>query len=153
VALLPQLVLPYLPSAAHVPAGAASLSLPLSLVVFLAFVWANRGLAGMPILLIGLILNLLVISSNGGWMPISPATARNLPGGSDAQQATLGRFGQKDVLLPDDTRLNFYQIVSRSQAGCTIDGFQPWGRFHRRRRILAAGPSQAPQNSKWSEPC
>ena len=54
------------------------MALPLSLVIFLMFVWVNRGLAGMPILLAGLVLNLLVISSNGGWMPISPTTAGKL---------------------------------------------------------------------------
>ena len=109
VALLPQLVLAYLPSAAQLTAGAASVALPLSLVLFLAFVWVNRGLAGMPVLLIGLILNLLVISSNGGWMPISPATAAHLPGGGAAQAAAPGsRFGQKDILLlPENTRLEF----------------------------------------------
>jgi hypothetical protein len=109
-ALLPQLVVAYLPGAWQVATrGAASAALPLSLVAFLVFVWVNRGLPGMPILLAGLVLNLFVISSNGGWMPISPETATQLPGGSDAQSTPLGsRFGQKDILLlPQDTRLEY----------------------------------------------
>jgi hypothetical protein len=106
-ALLPQLVLAYLPVGSSILGSGFSMTLPLSLVGFLAFVWINRGLPGMPILLIGLILNLLVISSNGGWMPISPETAGHLPGSGDLVAAGLGsRFGQKDVLLrPEDTRL------------------------------------------------
>ena len=109
-AFLPQLLAAYLPPTHQfLPSEAARAALPLSLAVFLVFVWLNRGLPGMPILMIGLVLNLLVIAANGGWMPISPAMAGNLPGGSDAQQAALGsRFGQKDVLLlPEDTRLEF----------------------------------------------
>ena len=109
-AFLPQLLVAYLhPTQQLVPTEAARAALPLSLAVFLVFVWLNRGLRGMPILMIGLVLNLLVIAANGGWMPISPVTAGNLPGGSDPEQATLGtRFGQKDVLLlPEDTRLEF----------------------------------------------
>ncbi len=108
-ALLPQLVLAYLPASPRLQGFPASATLPLSLLGFLAFVWLNRSLPGMPILLIGLVLNLLVISSNGGWMPINPETATHLPGGASPASATLGsRFGSKDVLLPAaDTRLEF----------------------------------------------
>lgn len=109
-AFLPQLLVAYLPPTHQfVTSEAAWAALPLSLAVFVAFVWLNRGLPGMPILMIGLILNLLVIAANGGWMPISPETAGHLPGGGDPSLTTLGnRFGQKDVLLlPQDTRFEF----------------------------------------------
>ena len=108
-ALLPQLVLAYLPASSSLQGYVVSAILPLSLLGFLAFVWLNRRLPGMPILLIGLMLNLAVISSNGGWMPISPETASQLPGGGEPESAVLGsRFGQKDVLLlPQQTRLEF----------------------------------------------
>jgi hypothetical protein len=109
-ALLLQLLVAYLPAAWQVATrGVASAALPLSLVAFLVFVWVNRGLPGMPILLAGLVLNLLVISSNGGWMPISPETATHLPGGGDVQSSPLGsHFGQKDILLlPQDTQFEF----------------------------------------------
>jgi hypothetical protein len=108
LALLPQVLVAYVPALAGVgTGGAASAALPFSLLIFLAFVWLNRRLPGMPILLVGLILNLLVISTNGGWMPISPQTASHLSGGSDALQLAAGaRFGQKDIVKPpEDTRL------------------------------------------------
>ena len=107
-AFLPQLAIAYVPSAQPiVPDWLSSIVLVASLVVFLAFVWLNRRLPGMPVLMTGLVLNLLVIASNGGWMPISPDTASHLRGGDSLQTADLGRrFGQKDVLLlPQDTHL------------------------------------------------
>lgn len=109
-AFLPQLVLAYLPALRHVlPAPAGALVLPVSLTVFLAFVWINRRVAGMPILLVGLALNLLVIAINGGWMPISLETASHLPGGERLTASDVGRrFGQKDILLqPEHTRLEW----------------------------------------------
>jgi hypothetical protein len=110
VAFVPQLVVAYLPGTQHLlPATLAAAALPMSLTVFLAFIWVNRGLAGMPILLAGLVLNLVVIVINGGWMPISPETASHLPGGDAVLSGPPGsRFGQKDILLlPQDTRLAF----------------------------------------------
>jgi hypothetical protein len=109
-AFLPQLVVAYLPTSDRiVPAWLVPTILPASLLVFLAFTWLNRRLPGMPILMTGLILNLLVISANGGWMPISPDTASHLKGGAPLEATSIGsRFGQKDVLLlPEDTRLEF----------------------------------------------
>jgi hypothetical protein len=109
-AFLPQLVFAYWPAARHLlPARAGAFVLPLTLTVFLAFVWINRRAAGMPVLLVGLALNLLVIAANGGWMPISLETAAHLPGGENLTPADLGRrFGQKDVLLqPAETRLEW----------------------------------------------
>ena len=63
----------------------------------------------MPILIIGLGLNLLVILANRGWMPISPQTANHLIDGNVLEVLSLGsRFGQKDILLlPQDTHLEF----------------------------------------------
>ena len=103
-----QLAVAYLPAVqGSIPAPVAAVILPISLVVFLAFVWLNRRIPGMPVLMIGLVLNLVVISANGGWMPMSPETASHLPGGSPPQSAVPGiRVGTKDVLLrPEDTRL------------------------------------------------
>jgi hypothetical protein len=110
LALLPQVLVTFVPANTGAGAlGAASAALPFSLLIFLAFVWLNRNLPGMPILLVGLILNLLVISANGGWMPISPQTAGHLPGGVDAGELPAGvRFGEKDILLAtESTRLEF----------------------------------------------
>ena len=112
VAFLPQLVIAYLP-VFHtlLPDWLAAISISASLMVFLAFVLINRKLPGMPILMIGLVLNLIVILANHGWMPISPQTASHLPGGSDLQSYNVGRrFGEKDILLnPQDIH---FEILS-----------------------------------------
>jgi hypothetical protein len=105
VAFLPQLVVAYLPFSRYLlPDWLAASSLAASLIVFLAFVWLNRRLPGMPILIIGLGLNLIVILANRGWMPISPLTASHLVSGNVNQSFSVGsRFGQKDILLlPQD---------------------------------------------------
>ena len=110
IAFIPQLIIAYLPASRHIlPDWIAALSLLLSLILFLAFAWLNRHLPGMPILLIGLLLNLAVILTNGGWMPISPGTASRLAGPDAIRTVSLGsRIGQKDILLsPQDTRLEF----------------------------------------------
>jgi hypothetical protein len=109
-AFAPQLLAVYLPMAsAFLPAPVAAVILPLSLVIFLAFVWLNRRIPGMPLLMVGLLLNLAVIALNGGWMPISPETASQLPGGSALEAAVPGTpVDDKDILLrPEDTRLGF----------------------------------------------
>ena len=110
IAFVPQLVIAYLPASRHLlPEWIAALGLSLSLILFLAFAWLNRRLPGMPILIVGLLLNLAVILSNGGWMPISPETASRLAGPEAIRNVSLGnRLGQKDVLLAaQDTRLEF----------------------------------------------
>lgn len=106
VAALPQVVAVYWTALLGTFVG---LLLPLSLAVFLAFVWVNRRLPGMPVLLIGLLLNLAVITANGGWMPISPETASHLPRGRPPEEAAVGtRVDEKSILLrPEDTRLEF----------------------------------------------
>jgi len=102
VAFLPQLLFAYLPSTHQwIPDSLASAGLFASLILFSVFAWLNRRLPGMPILIVGLVLNLLVIAANGGWMPISPSTANSLVGRNVLQFMSLGsRFGEKDILLP-----------------------------------------------------
>jgi len=102
VAFLPQLLIAYLPSTHQLFSdGFASASLLVSLALFSVFAWLNRNLSGMPILIVGLLLNFLVIVANGGWMPISPQTANLLAGKDISQFINLGgRFGEKDILLP-----------------------------------------------------
>jgi hypothetical protein len=78
-----------------------------SQIALLAFVWANRFLPGFWILGIGLILNLLVILSNGGLMPISPETVYQLSPDAIILPSDFGtRLGSsKDILLSiSDTR-------------------------------------------------
>ncbi len=77
-------------------------------------VWANRGIPGVWIIGLGLFLNLAVMASNGGFMPISREailaagirSAQDLP----LEGARLSRT--KDVLLPaEQTRLAFLSDV------------------------------------------
>lgn len=108
VGFVPQLLIAYLPATHRlVPDWLAAASLSASLIVFLAFVWINRRASGMPILLAGLILNVVVMAANGGWMPISPDIASRVLGTDVGKYVALGsRFGQKDILLPfQDMRL------------------------------------------------
>ncbi len=110
VGFIPQLLVAYVPATHHLlPRWLAAASLMASVVLFLAFVWLNRRLPGMPILLAGLLLNLIVMAANGGWMPISPEVASRVLGEDVGKYLALGdRFGQKDILLPlQDIRLGF----------------------------------------------
>ncbi len=110
VAFVPQLIAAYLPSTrGSLPDWLGALLVSASLVLFLAFIWFNRRVPGMPVLFAGMALNLAVMLANGGWMPISPETASRLPGGGSITSSNLGeRFGQKDVLLlPRDTHLPY----------------------------------------------
>jgi len=101
IAFLPQLVIAYLPATHQlINNGLASVSLLGSLALFFVFAWLNRSLPGMPILIVGLLLNFVVIIANGGWMPISPQTANLLAGKDILQLMNLGsRLGEKDILL------------------------------------------------------
>ncbi len=110
VAFLPQLFIAYLPVTHQLfNNGLASVGLLASLILFSIFAWLNRGLSGMPILMVGLLLNFLVIVANGGWMPITPQTANLLAGKDVLQFMNLGgRFGEKDILLlPQNTHFEF----------------------------------------------
>jgi hypothetical protein len=104
LAFLPQVVVSYLPIRGQVPDQLAALGLLCSMVLFLVFCWFNWRLSGVWLLALGLVLNLLVMALNGGFMPISPQTAGRLVP-ADAQNALAAlasgtRFGLKDILLP-----------------------------------------------------
>lgn len=110
VGFVPQLLIAYLPATHHVvPNWLAAISLLISQILFLVFVWINRQVPGMPALLAGLLLNLIVMAANGGWMPISPEVASRVLGEDVHNSVALGeRFGQKDILLPlQEMRLGF----------------------------------------------
>lgn len=81
-----------------------------SYVLLLAVVWANRRVAGVAVVGLGLVLNLAVIAANGGFMPVAREDveaagirpAAELP----ADGSRLPR--SKDILLPTgETRLWF----------------------------------------------
>ncbi|MEA3325834.1 MAG: DUF5317 domain-containing protein [Chloroflexota bacterium] len=72
-------------------------------LILLLFVWLNRKSPSFWLLGMGLLLNFVVISLNGGWMPISPATleSQNIP----SSQWQLGsRFGySKDLVMAKES--------------------------------------------------
>jgi hypothetical protein len=65
----------------------------------LIFVWVNREKPFIWLLGIGLLLNFVVISLNGGWMPISPETiqSQNVPADRWEIGSRLGT--SKDIVL------------------------------------------------------
>jgi hypothetical protein len=84
-----------------IPDQLASFLLVSTQIGLLAFVWLNRSQPGFLILGGGLMLNLLVIIANGGWMPVSPQVAAKLFPSPPADTLQTGmRVGwSKDILL------------------------------------------------------
>jgi hypothetical protein len=80
-----------------------------SQLIFLAFVFFNLQHRGMQILMIGAVLNILVMSANSGYMPISAQTASRLFPQENMWDIPAGTlFGVKDILLPpEDTRFEW----------------------------------------------
>jgi len=72
-------------------------------IVLLLFVWLNRRLSGMWLSGVGLILNFLVIISNGGFMPISPEmVSRYLIHNETDGSWQVGKrlLSTKDIVIP-----------------------------------------------------
>jgi hypothetical protein len=78
----------------------------LTLIALLVFLFVNRRVFGMPILMAGLVLNLLVIGVNGGRMPADPRAL--IATGQASRAEILVRDGKAAncVLMSEDTRLN-----------------------------------------------
>lgn len=96
------------PTRTVIPDLYASLVLVLSQLVLLVFAWKNRKVPGFWLLGAGLLLNLVVILLNGGWMPISPDTVRWLAPDAAPDAWQVGQrlgFGKDMVLLVENTRL------------------------------------------------
>lgn len=86
----------------------------LSYALMLLFCGFNWHLPGVRLFGVGLLLNLLVVVANGGFMPITPeAMARLHPGTVPADWPPgLLRSGSKDIVLPaQQTRLHFLSDV------------------------------------------
>lgn len=104
---LPQILVARLPNLLSDRLDAASLTI--SQVALLGFAWLNRHVAGMVLFICGAALNLLVMESNGGFMPVSPQTAGRLFSEEAMLEISPGdRIGPKDILLPQQqTRLEW----------------------------------------------
>jgi hypothetical protein len=111
ITLIPQFLAFHLPSTRErLPDWSTAAILIGSQAALLVFVWVNRRQAGFWALGAGLALNLLIITLNGGLMPISPETLSTLaphatPGIWQVEQR-LG-FGKHVVLPVSETRLWF----------------------------------------------
>jgi hypothetical protein len=78
----------------------ATASLVTSYGLLIAFLWVNRRLPGLPLMLIGLVLNLIVIAPNHG-MPVSGAAAR-VAGGSLESAPGDHRPNKHHLMTGDD---------------------------------------------------
>jgi hypothetical protein len=109
MAFLPQFFMFYLPATRTlIPDGWVASGLAASQILLLVFCWLNRQIAGVWVLAFGLVLNLLVIATNGGFMPISPQTASHLIPETLLQTLQVGRrfgYGKDILLLPEKTNL------------------------------------------------
>lgn len=91
-----------------------TIALIFSYLLLVAFVWMNRRLPGMPIIALGLLMNLTVMLANGGYMPISPEAVRRVGHEYELQSTEPGARLKytKDILLPrEQTRLWFLSDV------------------------------------------
>jgi hypothetical protein len=81
--------------------------LSLSYLALLLTAWVNRRVPGMVLLALGLLLNVAVMSANGGYMPITPETMQRIGHANTASIEPGTRVvGSKDVALPrEQTRL------------------------------------------------
>jgi hypothetical protein len=79
----------------------------LTLLMLLAFLLVNRRVFGVPVLLVGLMLNLLVIGANGGLMPADPQALVATGQSSHAEELVRDGTAANVVLMSDRTHLNF----------------------------------------------
>jgi len=79
----------------------------LSLLMLLAFLLLNWGVFGVPILLVGLMLNVIIIGVNHGRMPADPQALVATGQSSPAEQLVRNGTAANVVLMSDQTHLNF----------------------------------------------
>jgi hypothetical protein len=104
LAFIPQFLAFGLPAtSSRLPRELAAVSLVGTQTLLLVFVWANRSRPGFWMLGLGLTLNLLVITLNGGLMPISTQTVQRLIPEAPAGFWQVGeRLGTgKDIVLEE----------------------------------------------------
>jgi hypothetical protein len=109
LAFLPQFfAFNFQPTRVLIPNSTIPWVLVASQLALFIFVWLNRRQAGFFLLGFGLACNFVVISLNGGMMPISPETASQLiaPGATVDLQIGQRAGLSKDIVLPiENTRL------------------------------------------------
>ena len=83
-------------------------------LLLLVVVWANRQLAGVKWIGLGLLLNLVVMVANGGWMPITPEAIVKVGHTSLVPSLVSGTrvYSSKNIVLSSqETRLWFLSDV------------------------------------------
>ena len=79
----------------------------LSLLMLVAFLLVNYRVFGVPILLVGLMLNILVIGANHGRMPADPQALVATGQSSHAEELARNGTAANLVLMSEQTYLNF----------------------------------------------
>lgn len=85
-----------------------------SYLLLLLAIWANRTTKGVWIIGLGLVLNLVVMAANGGWMPVTPEAIRAVGYTHLAPSLVSGTrvYSSKDIiLLRQETRLWYLSDV------------------------------------------
>ncbi|MDQ4078199.1 MAG: DUF5317 domain-containing protein [Chloroflexota bacterium] len=100
LAFIPQGIIFYAGGFADTPNALAAAVLIMSQFLLLCFVWLNREQAGAWLLGSGVGLNLLVITLNGGLMPVAPETLTQLAPHVPVEAWEIGARIDKDVVLP-----------------------------------------------------
>ena len=109
VASLPQYLAFFLPATRErIPDQWIPLILIATQFILLVFIWLNRKVPLIWLLGVGLLLNFVVISLNGGWMPISPETLE-----SQGAPATTWQIGSrhgysKDIVLNQENTVLWF---------------------------------------------
>jgi len=109
VASLPQYLAFFLPATRKsIPDQWIPLILITTQFILLVFIWLNRKVPLIWLLGLGLLLNFVVISLNGGWMPISPETLESQ--GAPASTWQIGsRHGySKDFVLEKENTVLWF---------------------------------------------
>ena len=71
----------------------------------LAFAWGNRHLRGMLVVAVGVVLNLVAVLSNGGFMPVRISDAQRIGNPLFARHLEIDGHYQKSSVLAERTRL------------------------------------------------
>jgi hypothetical protein len=152
-AVIPQLVAFHLPrTAALIPDQVASWTLVLSQLGLLIFSAANLKHPGFWLLFSGITLNLIVITANGGWMPISTKTIQVLHPEHPLSAWNLGgRLGHSKNILLFQEQIRFRVLADRFP----FPDWFPWPRaFSLGDALLAAGAFLLlwkPDRKSWIE--
>lgn len=74
-------------------------------LLLLITVWANRALPGMFWVAVGLMLNLAVMTANGGWMPITPEAVIKAghSGLAPSLETGMRLYSSKNIVLPAES--------------------------------------------------